>query len=226
MTRGTRGVLLLLVLVGGAVLIGVGVFAGNNQNATALPEAAKEGEMSVEEAIAARRSVRQFTDAVPGERVIAQLCWATQGVTDTQRGYRAAPSAGATYPLELYVVTAEGVRRYVPDDHAFVDHIEGDLRGRLRAAALGQPFVESAPVVFVFAADVQRTAGRYGERAKRYVNMEVGHAAQNLLLQAEALGLAGVPVGAFRDEQADELLELPEGQQTLYLVPIGTPPAN
>jgi len=191
--------------------------------AASLPKPAQEGKRSLEEVLAARRSVRKFADAALSEQQIAQLCWAAQGVTEPKRGFRTAPSAGATYPLELYVVTAAGVRRYVPDRHELIEHQAGDVRPRLQQAALDQPWVGAAPAVFVIAADVQRTTRRYGQRAERYVFMEVGHAAQNLLLQAVALELGAVPVGAFEDDRVSEVLRLPEGQRPMYLLPVGRP---
>ena len=215
----------LLVLACGAALAavaGVWMFAANEPSPSP-PKPATRRKRSVEEVLAARRSVREFTDAALGEQEIAQLCWAAQGITDPKQGFRTAPSAGATYPLELYVVTADRVRRHVPDKHELVEHLKGDVRRRLRQAALDQRWVESAPAVFVIAADVQRTARRYGQRAERYVLIEVGHAAQNLLLQAEALGLGGVSVGAFEDDRVGEVLWLPQGQRPLYLLPVGKP---
>lgn len=186
------------------------------------PDAGGATDFTLQEALAARRSVREFADTRLSEKNILLLCWAAQGITDP-RGFRTAPSAGATYPLELYVLTAENVRRYVPARNALVPHLEADLRGRLQQAALNQEFIGAAPAVFVIVADVQRTARRYGDRAERYVLIEVGHAAQNLLLQAVALKLGAVPVGAFEDGRVAEVLRLPGEQRPFYLVPVGWP---
>jgi len=120
-------------------------------------------------------------------------------------------------------VTAEGVEHYLPASHGLERLAEGDLRPALMGAAWGQPCVGRAPATFVIAADVGRTKRKYGRRARRYVLMEVGHAGQNLLLQAAALGLGAVPVGAFEDQALAELLPVPESQEILYLIPVGHP---
>ncbi len=193
---------------------------------TELPEPRYDGDMSVEQGLLQRRSIRSFADESLTLQELAQLLWATQGVTDT-RGFRTAPSAGATYPLELYAVVGHvdelspGVYRYQPDEHRLHRTIEGDMRARLADAALGQRFVAEAAVMFVFTAVYERTTTRYGDRGVRYIHMEAGHAAQNLYLQATAMDLGTVVVGAFRDEQVAELLDLPENEQPLYIVPLG-----
>jgi len=220
MTDALRSV--LPAALSAAALLTAGVYLLAGQEATSLPQPDTKGKTTLAQALARRRSIRHFSNtALTGEQ-ISQLCWSAQGVTDT-RGYRTAPSAGATYPLGLYVATADGVQRYVPGRHALVAHIDGDVRKPLAAAALGQLWVAGAPAVFVIAADVQRTARRYGKRAERYVWMEVGHAAQNLLLQATALGLGSVPVGAFEDDRVAESLQLPASQRPLYILPVGRP---
>lgn len=188
-----------------------------------LPAPKERGEISVEEAIAARRSVRSFADSALSEQEMAQILWAAQGVTDTSRGFRAAPSAGATYPLETYVATGEGVFRYLPGRHALETVKSDDVRTALARAALGQGFVREAPATFVFAAVPERTTSRYGERGMMYIHMEAGHAAQNIHIQAVALGLGSVPVGAFTENRAISVLGIPEGQRVLYMVPVGRP---
>ena len=217
----------MIVLVTAAVVVMFAAAVCSSDEETsrfsALPAPKKEGKMSLEETLAKRRSMRSFkADKLTAEQV-SQLCWATQGISDERRGFRTAPSAGALYPLELYVVTAEGVHRYVPRQHAAEKIAEGDMRVKLKAAALGQPWVAQAPATFVIAADVSRTAKKYGGRAERYVLMEVGHAAQNLLLQATAMGLGAVPVGAFHDKQVAEALSLPKAHAPMYLIPVGVP---
>lgn len=192
-------------------------------SAQALPQPRLAGDMSVEQAIAQRRSVREFTDQPLTRDQIAQLCWAGQGVTEKSRQLRAAPSAGATFPIELYVVTAASVDRYEPRDHTLHAHLAGDVRPALQAAAHGQESVGDAPATFVIAACVERTAGKYGARAERYCFMEAGHVAQNVFLQATALQLAGVPVGAFDDAAVAAVLKLPKDHRALYLLPIGQP---
>jgi len=187
-----------------------------------LPSPQTEGGMSLAHALATRRSVRGFTDETLSTEQVSKLLWAAQGIT-ADWGGRTAPSAGALYPLEVYVVTAEGLTHYLPKGHRLEVLSGADLRGPLAAAALGQSAVADAPAVFVIAAVTSRTAAKYGERAERYVQLEAGHACQNLLLQAVALDLGGVPMGAFADAEVRSVLGLPSGQSPLYLVPIGHP---
>jgi SagB-type dehydrogenase family enzyme len=138
-------------------------------------------------------------------------------------GGRTAPSAGGLYPLEIYVVTAQGAHHYVPDGHYLETQNDADLRGELMGAGLDQSAIGDAAAVFVIAGVVSRTEAKYGDRAERYVILEAGHAAQNLLLEAVALGLGAVPIGAFRDDEVAETLALPDGGQPLYLIPVGRP---
>jgi len=187
-----------------------------------LPDPRTTGSLSVEEAIRRRRSVREFLSSPLSLDDISQLLWAAQGVTGDQ-GYRAAPSAGALYPLELYVITAEGLDHYEVESHALFRVEEGDLREAVRAESMDQACITSAPAVFVFTAVYERTCLEYGGRGRMYVHMDVGHAAQNLLLQAEVLGLAGVPVAAFDPSGIARVLSLPEQEEPVYLVPVGRP---
>jgi len=154
---------------------------------------------------------------------IGQLLWAGQGITGTD-GKRAAPSADALYPLELYVVTPRQVMHYLPDGHRAETRSVSDLRPGLKAAAVGQSSVGAAPVVIVVAAVPSRLSHRYGDKAEEFVQIEVGHAAQNILLQAAALGLAAVPVGSLDPSQAADTLALPPDQTVLYLIPVGHVP--
>jgi len=188
----------------------------------ALPAPRLKGEMSLEETLTARRSVREFTDEELTLEEISQLLWATQGITAAWGG-RTAPSAGALYPLEVYVATADGLYHYVPQGHKAIVESRADLRGELWRAGLSQNAIREAPAVFVITAVYARTAKKYGGRAERYVKLEAGHAAQNLLLQAVALGLGGVPIGAFYDDQVQSALSLPLDHEPLYLIPIGHP---
>ena len=187
-----------------------------------LPSPRKTGSMSVEQAIEIRRSVREFTQESLDMEAISQLLWSTYGLTGDQ-GLRAAPSAGAFYPLELYVATADGLYQYDPASHTLSQVKEGDLRPSLREHSLDQACVTSAPAVFVFTAIYERTCAEYGGRGRMYVHMDVGHAAQNLLLQAVALRLAGVPIGAFSDREVAQILRLRKGERPLYLIPVGQP---
>lgn len=191
-----------------------------------LPTPRLKGRLTLEECLARRRSQRAFTAQDVSVTQVSQLLWAAQGTTSPE-GLRTAPSAGGCYPLELYVVRKEGIFRYRPQAHALAQIAVGDHRADLQRAALDQTCVGQAPCVFVLAAEMARTARRYGpQRAPRYVWMEAGHAAQNLLLQATALGLGAVPVGAFDDEAVRRVVGLPELQIPLYLIPVGQVPPH
>lgn len=188
-----------------------------------LPRPELRGSTSLEETLASRRSVRSFSNQNLSQAELSQLLWSAQGVTSPE-GDRTAPSAGGLLPLETYVVSAEGVFRYDPPAHRLerISHV--DLRPQLFRAALEQEPVLRAPVTVVLAAVYQRTASKYGaRRSRRYVHMEVGHAAQNLLLQAVALGLGAVVIGAFEDDEVQAALELPADHRPVYLIPVGEP---
>ncbi|HEU5260777.1 MAG TPA: SagB/ThcOx family dehydrogenase [Gemmatimonadales bacterium] len=190
---------------------------------TALPTPAANGPVSVEQALLRRRSVREYTTHDLTEAEVSQLLWAAQGVTHPD-GLRTAPSAGALYPLELYVATRAGLHHYEPRGHRLLRSSQADLRPALSRAAHGQAAVANAPAVFIITAAPARTAAKYGvERGARYVQLEAGHAAQNLLLEAVALGLAGVPVGAFDDAEILRTLRSARGVVPLYLIPVGHP---
>ena len=192
----------------------------------ALPEPSIAGSTSLEQLLAQRRSIRDFPSTALELAGIGQLLWAAQGTTHSQ-GLRTSPSAGALYPLELYVVTGrvegleQGVYHYDPGAHQLKRTGEGDLRDALARAALSQDWMKSASAVIVFTADYARTARKYGKRANRYVHIEAGHAAQNLFLQAESLGLATVVVGAFKDDEVARVLGLPADLDPLLLMPLG-----
>lgn len=203
-----------------------------------LPAPEKDSETSIEEALLERRSIREYKDEPLTLDEVSQLLWAAQGVTDP-RGFRTAPSAGATYPLEVYVVVgnvnnlSEGVYKYKPHEHELVRVAEGDKREELCDAALGQRWVEEGAIVIVFSAVYERTTGRYKTpvrdertgasylRGIRYVHMEVGHAAQNVYLQAESLKLGTVVVGAFSDDKVKKIVNMPEEERPLYIMPVG-----
>lgn len=193
-----------------------------------LPKPQTQGKMSVEEALQQRRSVREYKDQPLTVEEIAQLLWAAGGFS-RPGGYRTAPSAGALYPLEYAVVAGNvtglpaAVYKYRPALHDLVKIKDGDLRRPLWAAALEQPAVRHAPAVIVISAVYRRTTGKYGERGIRYVHMEVGHASQNLALQAVALDLGTVVIGAFEDDRVHRLLGLPDDEKPLYLMPVGKP---
>jgi len=214
--------LLVLALCAGAVTMASG------KTDILLPEPSLEGNVPVERALAQRRSVRDFAPEPLPLTAASQLLWAAQGITDPT-GLRTAPSAGALYPLEVYLLVGAvsgvrpGVYRYEPTRHRLVLEREGDRRGDVAKATFGQDWVAEAPAIVVVAAVYQRNARKYGERAARYVHMEVGHAAQNVYLQAGALGLGTTMVGAFHDERLARVLGLPGQVKPLGLLPVGKP---
>lgn len=191
-----------------------------------LPPPAVTGTHSLEQLLNRRRSLREFAATPLTLAQIGQLLWAAQGIT-ARGGLRTAPSAGALYPLRLYLVAgsveglAPGIYRYDPHGHRLVLGEPGDRRRALAGAALRQEWIAAAPVIVVFAAVPARTAAKYGGRAGRYVDIEAGHAAENLFLQAEDLGLGTVIVGAFDDDRLARTLVLPHGTVPLLLMPMG-----
>lgn len=188
-----------------------------------LPMPELKGKISIEESLNLRKSVRLFQDTPLAIEQISQLLWAAQGITHNwgDRQFRTAPSAGATYPLEIYIFTASGGYKYNPLEHSLTQEFDSDMRKPLSDASLGQTAVSNAPAVFVFTMFEERTAQRYNERAYRYICMEAGHVAQNIHLQAVALGLGSVPVGAFEDDKISEILNCKEGEVPIYIVPVG-----
>jgi SagB-type dehydrogenase family enzyme len=188
-----------------------------------------EGEVSLESVIKRRRSKRSFQDKPLTMQELSQLLWAAQGITEEGGFKRAAPSGGAQYPLDLYVVSGEGsvegldqgVYHYLPQEHSLESKVAKDLREALARACLGQMFIAEAPVSFVITAEYRRITDRYGNRGIRYAHIEVGHVGQNIYLQAEALGMGTVAVGAFDDREVAKVLQLPPKHEPLYVMPVG-----
>jgi SagB-type dehydrogenase family enzyme len=199
------------------------VLASPQPEVISLPAPQLKGEMSLEETLLKRHSVRTFTSQPLTLEEISQLLWAAQGLTRDWGG-RTAPSAGALYPLELYVATPDGFYHYVPQGHRLEVRSREGLRTKLWAVSLMQSAVREAPAVIVVTAVYERTEAKYGaQRSPRYVHLEAGHAAQNILLQAVALELGAVPIGAFLDDQVQAVLSLPSDHRPLYLIPVGHP---
>jgi SagB-type dehydrogenase family enzyme len=186
-----------------------------------LPEPRLKGPVSVEEAIQKRRSVRSYSPKELSTEDISQLLWACQGITDGRRGHRAAPSAGALYPLEIYVAKSDGVFHYIPKGHKLEKVSDKDVRRELADASHGQGFVGEAGVDIIITAVYERITSRYGERGIMYTDMEAGHAAQNVFLEAEALGLSSVPVGAFDPAKISGILKPTAGAKPIYILPVG-----
>lgn len=189
-----------------------------------LPDPEVEGKVPLERTIAGRRSVRSYD---PKEELslqeVAQILWAAQGVTEPRYGFRAAPSAGATFPLETFVALPEGLFQYLPHQHSLKKALDRDIRRDLASAALGQWFIAEAFMTVIFCSIPERTTAGYGSRGVRYIHMEVGHAAQNVHLQAVALRLGSVAIGAFNDDEVARVLQLPSNVKPLYMVPVGRP---
>lgn len=210
-----------------ALFIAVGpTKALSSGDMVALPEPRRDGSVAVEAALAQRRSVRTFVRGAVKLNEVSQLLWAAQGVTVPQRR-RTAPSAGALYPLEVYLIASNvatldaGVYRYIPQRHILERLAVGERINALAAAALGQSWIADAACVLVLAGDFDRTAVKYGKRAERYVHMETGHAAQNVYLQVVALGLGTTMVGAFRDSEVKRLVGMRTTETPLALLPVG-----
>jgi SagB-type dehydrogenase family enzyme len=177
--------------------------------------------MSLEEALALRRSRRQFAPRNLSWEQISQLLWAAQGITDEIHGFRTAPSGGALRPLELYFAIEDGIYHYNPQGHEIDRTLTVDLRPDIARAAIGQGWVQEAALDIVIAATYEKSEAVYGERARRLIDMEAGHVAQNLHLQAVSLGLGSVPIGAFNRDEVQRILEMPEHHRPVYIVSVG-----
>jgi SagB-type dehydrogenase family enzyme len=191
-----------------------------------LPEPSYDSKVSVEKALFERRSIRDYADEAVTLADVSQLLWAAQGITGPG-GYRTAPSAGALYPLEIYLIAGKvanlpvGVYRYKVRGHELVKLLDGDRRPELANAALGQSALKQAPASLVLTAIHSRTTQKYGDRGIRYVHMEAGHAAENACLQAVSLGLGTVVIGAFYDDDLKKVMQLGGLEEPLYLIPFG-----
>ncbi len=191
-----------------------------------LPRPVSDGKISLERALTERRSVRQYRDIPLSLSDLAQLLWAAQGVTGAG-GRRTVPSAGALYPLDVSVAAVKvtglsaGIYSYDPGRHELRMTAKGDARSELSKAAMGQSTIKDAAAVVVLSAVYERTTAKYGERGIRYVHMEAGHAAQNVYLQATALDLGTVAVGAFDDSEVREVMHMTAREHPLYLMPVG-----
>ena len=204
-----------------------------------LPQPRLDGHCSLEATLAKRCSVRDFRNEPMSLATLSQLAWAAQGVTrkedapqgwswgEWQGGKRTAPSAGAMYPLELYVVVGKvetlepGIFKYRPLPHELVHVSSGDKRGLMATRGPGQKWIEQAPCLLVVAGVYSRLEPRFAERAARYVHFEVGHVVENICLQAVALGLGTTVVGSFYDDTVRKIVGMPEHEQPLAIVPVG-----
>ncbi|MCI0472055.1 MAG: SagB/ThcOx family dehydrogenase [Ignavibacteria bacterium] len=208
---------------------------GMNSQKIKLPETRLTSDISVEEALLIRRSIREFKNEAITVQDVSQILWAAYGITEERSspsflrgGLRTAPSAGALYPLEIYLVAGKvtglkaGIYKYISPDHSLELVSEGDIRKDLAAAALNQEFLEIAPASLMYSAVYSRMTQKYGNRGReRYVCMDLGHSAQNVYLQACALGLGTCAVGAFTDDMVSIVMQLPEDEEPLYIMPVG-----
>lgn len=194
-----------------------------------LPKPRVGTHVSLEQALLRRRSWRTFADSPLALADLGQLLWAAQGITG-HYGLRTAPSAGSLYPLVLQVVAARvdglpaGIYRYLPKTHDLECLAEGDFRADLKAATGQQECLGSGAVDLVIAASFRATVERYGQDCgRRFVHLEAGHAAQNVCLQATALGLATTTVASFDEGAMAAAARLAEGEEALYVLPVGHP---
>jgi SagB-type dehydrogenase family enzyme len=210
------------------ISIGLSVTPLEARTLVNLPTPAFQGTVAVAQALKSRRTIRQFANKPLTQEQLSQLLWAAYGITDP-RGLRTAPSAGALYPLDMYVVVGErqvsglaaGVYHYLPEKQALEPKRLGDLRHGVARASLHQDWMAEAPVLFIITGEYRRCQVKYGERGIRYTHMESGHAAQNIFLQAEALGLGAGIVGAFENAVLTHTLDLPPAHDPLLILPVG-----
>lgn len=206
-----------------------------SENLFELPTPRLKSNISLEETLQKRRSRRDYKDIALNAKEVSQLLWAAYGITKPQKspefltgGFKTAPSAGARYPLEIYLVAgkvdglASGLYKYIPDGHSIIKVLDGDIRKELCAACWYQEMIEDAPISIVYSAVFSRNTVKYGERGrKRYVCMDLGHSAENVYLQAVALNMGTCAVGAFEDAEVTKVLKLPKEEEILYLMPVG-----
>lgn len=187
-----------------------------------LPKPVMNDNFSLDKALMERRSVRDYTAQQLSVQQISQLLWAADGISEPKRKLRTAPSAHAAYPLNLYLVKHDGVWQYDALTHSVKELIDGDMRKHLQKACMGQKQVAKAPGVIVITMQNDKISNKMGQDdGKRVALLEAGHVAQNLLLEATALGLVGVPMTGFNDQEVRAVLTIPEGQATIYIIPVG-----
>jgi SagB-type dehydrogenase family enzyme len=188
--------------------------------------------MPIWETVAGRRSIRDFSREPVSLAELSQMLWASQGITrqEMRWGFRAAPSAGALYPVETYLSAQnisdleQGIYHYSPGEHALELLKEGSFGARLAEAGLDQDFLAEAGIVFCWTAVFGRSAWKYAERAYRYVYLDAGHIAQNVALAAVALGLGSCQVAALYDDEVNAMLGVDgEEESILYLTAVGRP---
>ena len=185
-----------------------------------LPSPKLDGSVSVEKALAQRRSIRTYKDEALSLAEVSQILWAAQGITDAKSGKRTAPSARASYLLELYLISGnvsglpQGMYKYQPEGHGLSEITGGDVKTKLFEAA-GQASIKSAPAALVFTGDTERS------RTPELMYLEAGHAAQNVYLQAVSLELGTVVMAGFKPEEVGKALSIPPDEKVIYIMPLG-----
>ena len=218
--------IIILAAMSSPIMSNESIRGGKSMDTIKLPEPDYDSKTSVEKALLERRSVRGYKKESLTLTEVSQLLWAAQGITN-RRGFRTAPSAGALYPLEVYLVVGdvndlpEGIYQYKPHKHELLKIADGDKISDLCTAALGQGCIKQCAAAIVFSAVYERTTKKYGERGIKYVHMEVGHAAQNVHLQVVSLNLGTVVVGAFNDNEVKRIMDMTDKEQPLCIMPIG-----
>lgn len=188
-----------------------------------LPSPDTNGKITLAQAINHRRNIRDFTDEPLRLEQIAQLAWAGQGITDKEKGLRAAPSAGAIYPMQLHIVLPDGLYRYNPESHSITKTIDKDIRRNLYSATFAQPVVAKALCSFVISGSARKIEEKYRNKGERFICLEAGHIAQNLQLQAVALGLGSATIGGLDPKNVAKACNLDPLQEPLYIICVGYP---
>ena len=218
--------IIILAAMSSPIMSNESISGGKSMDTIKLPEPDYDSKTSIEKALLERRSVRGYKKESLTLIEVSQLLWAAQGITN-KRGFKTAPSAGALFPLEVYIVVGdvndlpEGIYQYKPHKHELLKIADGDKRSELCTAALGQGCIKQCAAAIVFSAVYERTTKKYGERGIRYVHMEIGHAAQNVHLQVVSLNLGTVVVGAFHDNEVKRVMNMTDKEQPLCIMPIG-----
>lgn len=235
-TKGRIALIILIILLALVIAYLIWPKSGETQQTTVigvvnLPAPQITGSESVEQAIHDRRSVRRYANQSLTLMDISQLMWAAQGITDQNTKFRTAPSAGHTFPLEVYILVGkngvqglkEGVYHYNPFNNTLEQILRSDVRSDLSQAANSQPWVKEAPVDIIITGNYQKMIDKYKDEklSTRFVDMEAGHAGQNIYLEVESLKLATVALGSFKDDQVHQILHLPANENTLYIYPVG-----
>ncbi|MGZ7049942.1 MAG: SagB/ThcOx family dehydrogenase [Methanobacterium sp.] len=235
-TKGKIALIILIILLAVTILylIWPKSYGGEQRvvmGTINLPEPQITAGKSVEQAIKDRRSIRRFTNDSLTLQDVSQLMWAAQGITDKTNNFRAAPSGGHTYPLEVYILVGkgsvnglnEGLYHYNPFNNTLEQILGNDARPELSQAADGQPWVKEAPVDIIITGNYQKMIDKYKDEklSTRFVDMEAGHVGENIYLEAEAQNLATVALGSFKDDQVHQILKIPDNENTLYIFPVG-----